>query len=64
MVPRTDWIGACWEGLGTLLETGGIVLAALPSSEAERFDREKPRGFVRLGSHKRHGFRALGYGKR
>jgi hypothetical protein len=61
--PRTSRIGACWEGLDSLLAEGGIVLAALPSSEAERFDRAKTRGFARLGSHKRHGFRALGYKK-
>jgi hypothetical protein len=64
LVPRTNRIGAYWEGLGTLLETGGIVVIALPSSGAERFDREKPGGFVRLGDYKRHGFRALGYKKR
>jgi hypothetical protein len=62
MVPQTSRIGAYWEGLGALLrEPGGIAVIALPSSGAERFDREKPRGFVRLGDHKRHGFRALGY---
>jgi hypothetical protein len=64
MVPRTGRIGAYWEGLGALLAPGGIAIAALPSSEAERFDREKPRGFVRLDDHKRHGFRALGSEKR
>jgi hypothetical protein len=63
LIPRTSRIGACWEGLAALLETGGIALAALPSSEAERFDRAKPRGFVRLGGHKRRGFRALGFRK-
>jgi hypothetical protein len=62
-VPRTSRIGAYWEGLDALLETGGIALIGLPSSEAERFDRAKPRGFVRLGGHKRHGFRALGFRK-
>jgi SAM-dependent methyltransferase len=60
--------GAYWEGLGALLEPGGLAVIALPSTEAERFDRGKPRGFVRLGArkgdHKRHGFRALGYEKR
>jgi hypothetical protein len=63
LVPRINRAGAYWEGLDALLETGGIALAALPSSDAERFDRAKPRGFVRLGSHKRRGFRALGFRK-
>jgi hypothetical protein len=62
----TNRIDAYWEGLGALLqEPGGIAVITLPSSEAERFEKEKPRGFVRLGAHKgdykRHGFRALGY---
>jgi hypothetical protein len=64
LVPGTSRIGAYWEGLEALLEPGGIAVAALPSAQAERFDRKKPRGFVRLGDHKRHGFRALGYKKR
>jgi hypothetical protein len=64
LVPRTSRIGAYWEGLEAILEPGGIAVITLPSSGAERFDREKPRGFVRMGDHKRHGFRALGYGKR
>jgi hypothetical protein len=63
LVPGTRRIGAYWEGLDALLEAGGVALAALPSSDAERFDRAKPRGFIRLGSHKRHGFRALGFRK-
>jgi hypothetical protein len=61
--PRTSRIGAYWEGLDALLAAGGFALAALPSSDAERFDRAKPRGFVRLGDHKRRGFRALGFRK-
>jgi hypothetical protein len=63
LVPGTRRIDAYWEGLAALLETGGIALAALPSSDAERFDRAKPRGFARLGGHKKHGFRALGFRK-
>ncbi|GHT82813.1 hypothetical protein FACS1894137_02440 [Spirochaetia bacterium] len=63
-VPRTSRLGAYWDGLEALLEPGGIAVTALSSSEAERFDREKPRSFLRLGDHKRHGFRALGYEKR
>ncbi|MDR1248116.1 MAG: methyltransferase [Treponema sp.] len=63
LVSQARRIEAYWEGLGALLETGGMALAALPSSEAERFDRAKPRGFIRLGTYKRHGFRALGFRK-
>jgi hypothetical protein len=63
-VPQTNRINAYWEGLGELLEPGGIALIALPASQAERFDREKPKDFSRLGDFKRHGFRALAYRKK
>jgi hypothetical protein len=63
LVPQTSRINACWEGLAALLASGGIALVALPSSAAERFDRAKTRSFVRLGGHKRHGFRALAFKK-
>jgi hypothetical protein len=59
--PRARRIDALWEGLGELAKHGGINLVVLPSSEAERFDRKKPRGFIRLGDLKRRGFRALAY---
>ncbi|MDR1100357.1 MAG: methyltransferase [Treponema sp.] len=60
-VPRVDANSAAWEGLSALLRPGGIVLAAFPSSEAERFDRKKPASFIRLGEIRRNGFRALAY---
>jgi hypothetical protein len=60
-VPRTERFDAYWDGLEGLLKPGGIVLIALPSSEAERFDRKKRRDFIRLGDLKRNGFRALAY---
>jgi hypothetical protein len=59
--PRTGRFDAYWEGLEGLLKPGGIVLIALPSSDAERFDRKKPKHFIRLGDLKRNGFRALAY---
>jgi hypothetical protein len=63
LIPGTGRVKACWDSLGSLLASGGFALAALPSSGAERFDRAKPRGFLRLGDYKRRGFRALGYQK-
>ncbi|GHV91380.1 hypothetical protein AGMMS50268_18830 [Spirochaetia bacterium] len=68
-VPRTDRTDAFWEGLDRLLLPGGTALIALPSWEAEKFDRKKtasgPNGphFTRLGDIKRQGFRALAYRK-
>jgi hypothetical protein len=60
-VPQTDRLGAYWEGLNRLLCPGGLVLAGLSASEAERFDRKKLKNFTRLGDIKRKGFRALAY---
>jgi SAM-dependent methyltransferase len=60
-VPGTERLDAYWDGLEELLNPGGIALIALPSSEAERFDRKKRNGFTRLGDLKRNGFRALAY---
>jgi hypothetical protein len=54
---------AWWDALAELLSPGGILLAGLSASGADRFDRRKPGGFTRLGEIKRKGFRALGYRK-
>jgi hypothetical protein len=62
-VPRTSRRAALWEGLTAFLAPGGIAVVSLPSSEADRFDRQKPPGFRRLGDLKRKGFRALAYEK-
>jgi hypothetical protein len=63
-VPRVDRTSACWESFAALLEPGGIVLAGLPSPEAERLDRKKTAPFTRLGELRRNGFRALAYQRR
>jgi hypothetical protein len=60
-IPRSGRLDALWEGLSSLLESGGVAVLSLPSGEAEDFDRKKPAGFIRLGSLKRGGFRALAY---
>jgi hypothetical protein len=59
----TKRLDAYWEGLAALLAPGGAALAALGSSEAEQFDRKKPRGFFRIGDARRDGFRAMAYRK-
>jgi hypothetical protein len=59
--PKTQTLIPYWDGLEALLAPGGIALLALPSSEAEIFDRKKRRGFTRLGDLRREGFRALAY---
>jgi hypothetical protein len=61
LVPMTKRLDAYWEGLAGLLASGGVALVALGSSEAEQFDRKKPKGFTRLADVKREGFRAIAY---
>ncbi|GHV87234.1 hypothetical protein AGMMS50255_5300 [Spirochaetia bacterium] len=66
-VPGTERFTQLWEDLAQMLLPGGTALIALPSSEAEKFDRKKTAGgpngphFSRLGDIKRQGFRALAY---
>ena len=50
-----------WQGLTALAASGGIVITGASSAEADRFDRKKPEGWIRLGDIKRKGFRALAY---
>jgi hypothetical protein len=63
LVPQTTTLESQWDGIYALLVVGGLVLVALSSSDAERFDRRKPADFVRLGDVKRKGFRAIAYQK-
>ncbi|MCL2193664.1 MAG: hypothetical protein FWB78_09745, partial [Treponema sp.] len=57
----TDQLATLWASVPSLLMKGGILLVTFASSDAERFDRKKPAGFIRLGGIKRDGFRALAY---
>jgi SAM-dependent methyltransferase len=61
IVPRTEPYDGLWEALGTLLLPGAAALFSLPAAQAERLDRRKAPGFIRLGDLKRRGFRALLY---
>jgi SAM-dependent methyltransferase len=61
--PGADRRAADWEGLADLAAPGGIVIIGLSSAGAERFDRIRSPGFIRLGDIKRKGFRALAYRK-
>jgi len=60
-VPETNRDAAAWEALSDLAQPGAIVIAAMNSAEAERFDRKKTAAWRRLGDIKRNGFRALAY---
>jgi len=62
-VPKTDRWSAYWVGLEKLMAKNSIFFIGLPSTEADRFDRIKQRGFQRLGDIKRQGYRVLAYQK-
>ena len=62
-VSETDRREANWQGLKELSAPDCIIISGMSSAEAERFDRKKPAGFVRLGDIKRKGFRAMAYQK-
>ena len=53
--------GTTWQGLTRITAGGGIILVALSSVEAARFDKKKPPTVRRLADIKRNGFRALAY---
>ncbi len=60
-IPNTDRLGAIWEGLYELLRPGDIAVTGFSSSEADRFDKIKPKGFSRMNDLKRNGFRVMAY---
>ena len=57
----TDQFAALWESIPPLLCSGGVLIIGFNSTDAQRFDRKKPAGFIRLGNIKRDGFKALAY---
>jgi len=61
IVPETNRGKTDWEALTQLAQPGSVVIAAMNSAEAERFDRKKTAAWRRLGDIKRNGFRALAY---
>ncbi len=62
-VPRTERGADLWAAAARLLRPGGLLVLALPSTDAQRLDRLKPAAFVRAGDLRRDGYRALGYRK-
>ncbi len=60
-VPRVDRAAVEWEAARKLVGPGGVFLVSSSSTHADRFDRQKPTGFTRLGELKRDGFRACAY---
>jgi 16S rRNA G1207 methylase RsmC len=60
-IPTIDRFAAMWEGLHALLRSGDIALIGFSSTEANNFDKIKPKGFSRMQEIKRDGFRVMAY---
>jgi 16S rRNA G1207 methylase RsmC len=60
-IPMIDRFPAIWEGLHKLLRAGDIVITGFTATEADRFDKIKPKGFSRMNDLKRDSFRVMVY---
>lgn len=60
-VPEYDWIGPLWDRVTRSAASGASLVLVSRPTEASRFDRRKPRGWVRSLERKRDGFTGLAY---
>lgn len=60
-IPEFDWIGPIWDRASRSARPGTILVAASRPTEAVRFDRRKPSGWIRSFERKRDGFSGLVY---
>jgi len=56
IVPRVDTVDASWANAARALKRGGSFVAAMPSSAMDRFERRRPKGWVRIAERKKKGF--------
>lgn len=56
LTPRVDTIDQSWAEAARLLKAGAGYVAAMPSTAMDRFERRRPKGFVRLAERKKKGF--------
>lgn len=55
VVPGVDTIESSWNTAVRILKRGGSFLAAMSSAAMDRFEKRKPKGFVRIASRKKKG---------
>jgi 16S rRNA G1207 methylase RsmC len=55
LVPGVDLIESSWNTAVRILKRGGSFLAVMSSSAMDRFEKCKPKGFVRIASRKKKG---------
>jgi len=56
LVPRLDPGPLAWAEAARVLKRGGSYLVAMPSTAMDRFERQRPKGFVRIAERRRKGF--------
>jgi 16S rRNA G1207 methylase RsmC len=53
LTPRVDTTESSWNTAARILKRGGSYLVALSSSDMDRFEKRKPKGFVRISTKKK-----------
>jgi len=61
LTPRVDTLDETWLGAVRALKLGGSFVASMPSAAMDRFERRRPKGLVRVASHRKKGFACAGW---
>ncbi len=61
ITPRVDTLDETWLNAVRALKLGGSYVAAMPSAAMDRFERRRPKGLVRIATHKKKGFACAGW---
>jgi 16S rRNA G1207 methylase RsmC len=56
VTPRVDSFGRSWSEAARLLKAGGSYVAVMTSADFDRFERQKPKGFMKLREKKKKGW--------
>ncbi|PKL07994.1 MAG: hypothetical protein CVV51_11220, partial [Spirochaetae bacterium HGW-Spirochaetae-7] len=56
VTPRVDTLAESWAHAARILKSGGSYVAAMPSAVMDRFEKKRPKGFVRITARKKKGF--------
>jgi hypothetical protein len=56
VVPKVDTIDPSWSNAVRILKRGGSYMASMPSSSMDRFEKRRPKGFVRISGRKKKGY--------
>lgn len=61
IIPRTDFVQPAWAGAMNCLKIGGSYMVAMPTAYMGRFQKQRPKGFVKLAEKKKKGFSCAVY---